>query len=131
MSASGFGASKDGHCSVPGTSTVPRAGGGVTLGTSARSAPVSPEATFQFEQQLQLHVREMGRQVLQHTYNSLEPEDVHALPKHVLFEGSSYTRMGRKTPQHVWTLFGQIHLLDLHHRDLYAPCRRVLIKNGL
>lgn len=87
------------------------------LAAEFRAATVSPEATFLFEQKLQLHLREMGRQVLQHTYNSLEPADVHVLPQHVRFEGSSYTRLGRKTPQQVWTLFGEIRLRRVGYRS--------------
>jgi hypothetical protein len=87
------------------------------LAAQFHAAPVSPEATCQFEQQVQLRLRELGRQVLQHTYNTLEPQDVHALPKHVRFAGSSYTRTGRKTPQHVWTLFGQIRLHRVGYRS--------------
>src|SRR6266478_1722336 len=62
----------------------------LTLAAGFREAAVSPETTLQFEQQLQLRLREMGRQVLQHTYNALEPHDVHALPKHVRFAGGCY-----------------------------------------
>ena len=87
------------------------------LAAAFRAAPVSPQATLQFEQQLQLHLRELGRQVLQHTYNALEPDDVAALPKHVRFEASSYTRTNRKTPQHVWTLFGQVCLRRVGYRS--------------
>jgi hypothetical protein len=82
-----------------------------------RETAVSPQATLQFEQQLQLHLRELGRQVLQHTYNALEPNDIRVLPKHVRFEGTCYTRLGRKTPQHVWTLFGQVCLRRVGYRS--------------
>jgi len=82
-----------------------------------RAKAVSPEATAQFEQQLQLHLREMGRQVVQHTYNAVEPDDVAALPKHVRFEGTCYTRLNRKTPQHVWTLFGPVCLRRVGFRS--------------
>jgi hypothetical protein len=87
------------------------------LAAGFRAASVSPEAVLQFEQQLQLHLREMGRQVVQHTYNALEPHDVHVLPRHVHFEGASYTRLGRKTPQHVWTLFGPVCLRRVGYRS--------------
>jgi hypothetical protein len=87
------------------------------LAAKFRSAPLSPEATLEFEQHLQLHLREMGHQVLRHTHNSLEPDDVHALPKHVRFEATSYTRINRKTPQHVWTLFGQVCLHRAGYRS--------------
>lgn len=87
------------------------------LATQFRASPVSPATTLKFEQQLDLCLREMGRQVLQHTYNTLEPDDVATLPQHVRSEGTCYTRTGRKTPQHVWTLFGQISLRRLGYRS--------------
>jgi hypothetical protein len=87
------------------------------LAAEFRAATVSPEATLQFEQLLQLRLREMGRQVVQHTYNALEPHAVEDLPKHVSFEGTSYTRLNRKTPQHVWTLFGQVCLRRVGYRS--------------
>jgi hypothetical protein len=87
------------------------------LAARFRAAGVTPEATSLFEQQLQLHLREMGRKIVQHTYNAAEPDDVAALPKHVRFEGCSYTRLNRKTPQQVWTLFGQIRLLRVGYRS--------------
>jgi hypothetical protein len=87
------------------------------LAARFRGAGVSPEATLAFEQQLQLCLRELGRLVLEHTYNALEPADVRALPQHVRCEGSSYTRLGRKTPQHVWTLFGQVCLRRAGYRS--------------
>jgi hypothetical protein len=59
----------------------------------------------------------MAVNAYQHTYNALEPHDVDALPKHVRFEGACYTRLGRKTPQHVWTLFGQVCLRRVGYRS--------------
>jgi hypothetical protein len=82
-----------------------------------RAAAVCPQATLQFEQQLQLHLRELGRLVAQHTYNALEPADVHALPRHVRFEGTCYSRLNNKTQQHVWTLFGQVCLRRVGYRS--------------
>src|SRR5262249_16763703 len=82
-----------------------------------RAAPVSAEATNRFEQQLQLRLRELGRQVVEHTYNAVEVAEVDALPKHVHFEGTSYTRLNRKTPQQVWTLFGSFRLFRVGYRS--------------
>src|SRR5215210_65327 len=45
--------------------------------------PVSPARTQQFERDVQEALRQLGRTVVQHTYNRLEPEDVRALPPHV------------------------------------------------
>lgn len=87
------------------------------LAEQFRAAPVTGEATLQFEEQLQRKLRELGRRVVQHTYNDLEPADVYLLPKHVRFEGACYTRLNRKTPQHVWTIFGQIRVFRVGYRS--------------
>src|SRR5262245_59845202 len=79
------------------------------------SQPVNPERTFEFEHQLQDRLREAGRQITQAVYNRVEPA-VEALPKHVRFEAMQYTRLKRKTPQNVWTLFGQLRLDRVGYR---------------
>ena len=48
-----------------------------------RRRPVSPTRTHQFERQLREALRELGRGVVQHTYNHLEPADVQTLAKHL------------------------------------------------
>jgi hypothetical protein len=78
--------------------------------------PVSPARTQQFEQHVQEAARELGRTLVQHTYNQLEPSDVGSLPPHVRFEAGPYTRLTRKTPQNAWTLFGQIKLWRVGYR---------------
>jgi hypothetical protein len=79
------------------------------------SRRVDPERTFDFEHQVSEAVRELGRQIVQAVYNHAEPE-AKSLPKHVHFEASQYTRLNRKTPQNVWTLFGQIRLRRIGYR---------------
>jgi hypothetical protein len=79
------------------------------------SHPVDPERTFQFEHQLNDLLRETGRQVVQAVYHHVEPA-VESLPKHVAFETSHYTRLNHKTPQNVWTLFGQLRLERVAYR---------------
>jgi hypothetical protein len=81
-----------------------------------RRQPVSPAATHAFEQRLQEALRGVGRTVVQWTYNHLEPAAVHALPTHVRFEAGPYTRLGAKTPQQAWTLFGPIRLCRAGYR---------------
>jgi hypothetical protein len=81
-----------------------------------RRQPVSPAATHAFEQRLQEALRGAGRTVVQWTYNRLEPADVQALPAHLRFEAGPYTRLGAKTPQHAWTLFGPIRLCRAGYR---------------
>jgi hypothetical protein len=81
-----------------------------------RQQPLAPSRTHQFEQQLQSELRELGRLLTHWTYNHLEPTDVHTLAKQVRFEASAYTRLNAKTPQHAWTLFGQIRLWRVGYR---------------
>jgi hypothetical protein len=76
---------------------------------------MTPTQACQFEQQLREIVRELGRLVSQRTYQQAEPA-VETLPKHVCFEGMEYTRLNEKTPQNVWTLFGQVRLLRVGYR---------------
>lgn len=81
-----------------------------------RQQPVSPVGTHQFEQQLQDELRELGRSVVQWTYNHLEPAAVEGLAKQVRFEAGPYTRLNAKTAQNAWTLFGQIRLWRVGYR---------------
>jgi hypothetical protein len=86
------------------------------LAEDFRQHPVSPLRTQQWEQQLQDELRELGRQVVQWTYNHIEPATVARLCQHVHFEGNSYTRLQHKTPQQAWTLFGPMRLWRVGYR---------------
>src|ERR1700733_11030524 len=81
-----------------------------------RSSPVSPRSTARFEQDLLLATRELGRSAVGWTYNQLEPADVQVLPVEVRFEGSTFRRLGKKTPQEVSTLLGPVTLRRLGYR---------------
>jgi hypothetical protein len=81
-----------------------------------RGQPVNPTRAHHFERQLQAELRELGRVLTGWTYNHLEPGRVDELPKHVHFEAGGYTRLNAKTPQHVWTLFGQVRLSRVGYR---------------
>jgi hypothetical protein len=77
--------------------------------------PLSPVEACSFEQQLQGQLRELGRTITQWAYNHLEPA-APALPSHVSFAAGLYTRLNKKTPQNVWTLFGQVRLWRVGYR---------------
>jgi hypothetical protein len=77
--------------------------------------PVNPERTFHGEHHLNELLRETGRKIVQAVYQHAEPA-VESLPKHVWFEAGLYTRLNQKTPQNVWTLFGQIRLQRVGYR---------------
>jgi hypothetical protein len=90
----------------------------LALVASLQRGPVSPSGSARFEKDLQQVTRELARVVTQWTYNQLEPAAAEALPPQVDFEGSSYCRLGKKTPQAVSTLFGTI---TLQRRGYRAP----------
>src|SRR6266700_5192945 len=69
------------------------------------SKPVSPQAAFDLEQQVQVELREVGRVGVEWAYNHVEPIQPESLPAHVEFESSPYTRVKHKTPQEVATTF--------------------------
>src|ERR1700684_17910 len=71
---------------------------------------VTPAEMLRFEQDLHREGQELLRVTMQFACNRLEASAVDALPKHVHFEASCYTRLNQKTPQNVWTRFGQIRL---------------------
>jgi hypothetical protein len=103
-----------------------------------RSRPVTPQSTAQFEQDLLGATRELGRRTAGWTYNQLEPADVHVLPVEVRFEGSTFRRLSKKTPQPVSTLFGPITLRRLGYRAgpldgapvLFPLCRQLGLVHG-
>ncbi len=103
-----------------------------------RQSPVTPTATAQFEQDLLLATRQLARLTVQWTYNHLEPADVTALPQEVRFQGSTFRRLGKKTPQQVSTLFGPISLRRLGYRAaptegepvLFPLCRQLGVVHG-
>jgi hypothetical protein len=103
-----------------------------------RRGPVSPSSTAQFERDLQKALREMGRLTVAWTYNHVEPADLQTLPPQVRFEGSSYRRLYKKTPQAVSSLFGAITVRRLGYRAtpdqgepvLFPLCRSLGMVQG-
>ena len=85
------------------------------LAQAFRSKPIDAPPTHLFENQLQQQLRELGRIIVQWAYNAVE-SPVDQLPKHLQFQNNLYTRLNRKTPQNVWTLFGQIKLWRVGYR---------------
>ena len=84
------------------------------------SKPISPQAAFDLEQQVQAHLRELGRVGIEWAYNHVEPSQTDPLPAHVEFEEAGlYTRLKRKTPQDVATSFGKIRLWRVGYRPTH------------
>jgi hypothetical protein len=83
-----------------------------------RGGDPTPQSTYDFEHKLFELLREVGRVIVQWSYNDREPEGRESLPAGLLRAGVCYRRNDRKTAnRNVATLFGTITLL----RFLYRP----------
>ena len=83
------------------------------------SAPITPAATLDFENDLRRLLDECGRLVLEAVCNHIEPEDPQDAPKHAQRDRQDYVRRNHKSPTRggIATLFGPIEL----RRCLYEP----------
>lgn len=86
-----------------------------------RKSEQTPQACHQFETQLQVQLRELGRLVLEWTLNHLEPRDRRDMPNQMCFQGVWYRRRSKTPNRTVATLFGTITLW----RYLYQPLHGV------
>ncbi len=81
------------------------------------SREVSPEATFQFEQELEAAGKELLRLIAEWALNQLEPDDPEELPHIVQWQCGQYRRVNRKSPNRiVATRFGTITLWRYRYR---------------
>ena len=93
-----------------------------------RLQEVSPASAYEFEKEVAEAMREMSRQRVERTYNSLEPEQAEQMPHDVHYEAGGYRRRNDMTRNaHVATLFGTIELRRYayrywHGRDGKEPC---------
>jgi len=86
-----------------------------------RAAEPTPSVCYQFETQLHETLRELGRIIVEWTYNHLEPDDRHLMPGHLRCDGDWYRRRDKTPNRKVATLFGTITLW----RYLYQPIHGV------
>ncbi len=70
---------------------------------------VTPKSTFRFECKLAKLLWELGRLLVQRTFNLLEPDNADAMPGRIRIGLAEYRR-NRKRQRNVWCLFGQITL---------------------
>ncbi len=82
-----------------------------------RRAESTPQACHQFETQLHDRLRELGRLIVEWTFNHIEPHDRADMPKQMCFQGVWYRRRSKTPNRKVATLFGTITVW----RMLYQP----------
>lgn len=78
------------------------------LVASFRRGPLSPEAMFQFEKELEDLLREMGRRIVQWTINGLEPDELQEMPLQLKWAGEYYRRRPKSRLRNLNCLFGPI-----------------------
>ena len=83
-----------------------------------RRAPGTPQATYQFETRLHAHVRELGRIILEWTFNHLEPHDRKDMPPQIEVQGTWYRRRSKTPNRSVATLFGTITVWRMLYQEL-------------
>jgi hypothetical protein len=90
-----------------------------------RRADVTPQACHQFETQLREQLRELGRIIVEWTFNHLEPHDRRDLPHQMCFQGVWYRRRSKTPNRTVGTLFGTITLWRLLYQPLHGIERSI------
>jgi hypothetical protein len=86
-----------------------------------RAAQLTPSACHQLETQLHDTLRDLGRIIVEWTYNHLEADDRHQMPDHPRFDGDWYRRRDKTPNRRLATRFGTITLW----RYLYQPIHGV------
>lgn len=92
-----------------------------------RRGEKSPEAAFAFEVELQSLLREVGRLIVQWSWNRLEPDDNHwqEMPRLFAWDGQFYRRRKKSPLRNLSCLFGPITLLRFCYQPL-ETCGRCL-----
>lgn len=82
-----------------------------------RRSEVTPAGTFEFECRLRDLLREVGRLIVEWSFNHLEPDDRLAMPGQFLWQGDYYRRRRKSPLRNLACLFGPIRL----SRFVYQP----------
>lgn len=82
--------------------------------------PITPEATWQFENAVEDRLRELGRSILEVLYNRHEADTSDEMPKQVQFQWQEYSRKNGKTNNRdgIGTVFGKISLVRFSYEPL-------------
>jgi hypothetical protein len=83
-------------------------------------AEATPELCHQFETQMQDRLRELGRLIVEWTFNHIEPHDRADMPKQTRFQGVWYRRRSKTPNRKVATLFGTITVWRMLYQPLHG-----------
>jgi hypothetical protein len=85
-----------------------------------RRAESTPQGCHRFETRLQELLRELGRIIVEWTFNHLEPHDRKGLPAQIESGGTWYRRRGKTPDRKVATTFGTITLWRTLYQDVHG-----------
>jgi hypothetical protein len=85
-----------------------------------RRADPAPRTCHRFETRLQELLRELGRIIVEWTFNHLEPHDRRDLPGQIESGGTWYRRRGKTPNRKVATTFGTITLWRTLYQDVHG-----------
>jgi hypothetical protein len=85
-----------------------------------RRSDLTPQACHRFETRLQESLRELGRIIVEWTFNHLEPHDRRELPGRIESGGTGYRRRSKTPDRKVATLFGTITLWRALYQDVHG-----------
>jgi hypothetical protein len=85
-----------------------------------RRAESTPQACHEFEIQLRDRLRELGRLIVEWTFNHIEPHDRRVMPKQICFQGVWYRRRTKTPNRKVATLFGTITVWRMLYQPLHG-----------
>jgi hypothetical protein len=85
-----------------------------------RRADTTPQAGHRFETHLRERLRELGRIIVEWTFNHLEPHDRKDLPARIESGGTWYRRRGKTPNRSVATVFGTITLWRMLYQDIHG-----------
>jgi hypothetical protein len=85
-----------------------------------RRAESTPQLCHQFETQLHDRLRELGRLIVEWTFNHIEPHDRADMPKQMYFQGVWYRRRSKTPNRKVATLFGTITVWRMLYQPLHG-----------
>jgi len=91
-----------------------------------RRADVTPQSCHRFETQLYDQLRELGRVLVEWTFNHLEPHDRRDMPGQICFQGVWYRRRFKSPNRTVATLFGTITLWRMLYQPLHGVERSIV-----
>jgi hypothetical protein len=85
-----------------------------------RRNELTPQGCHQFETQLHDQLRELGRIIVEWTFNHIEPHDRKDMPNPMCFQGVCYRRKSKTPNRKVATLFGTITVWRMLYQDVHG-----------